>query len=102
MNVSAYCCCKKCCGKDASDPLYGVTASGHRVKKGDRFVAAPRTYPFNTLMSIPGYNNGKDVKVLDRGGAIKGDKLDLYFDTHEAALKWGRQQVNVTITYIER
>lgn len=90
MNVSAYCPCSKCCGQYAD----GVTASGHVIEKGDRFVAAPKNYPFGTVMIIPGY--GK-VKVLDRGGAIKGNRLDVYFDTHEQALEWGRQYLDVVV-----
>jgi len=35
--------------------------------------------------------------VIDRGGAIKGDKLDVFFPTHQEALKWGRQTVEVKI-----
>jgi len=93
MNVSAYCPCSKCCGEYAD----GMTACGYKISKGDRFVAAPKEYPFGTEMIIPGYNGGKAVKVLDRGGAIKGNKLDLYFDTHQEALQWGRQYLDVIV-----
>lgn len=94
MNVSAYCPCEKCCG-EWSD---GITASGLAVTaNGGFFVAADKRYGFGTRMSIPGYNDGKPVPVLDRGGAIKGDKLDVYFPTHQETLNWGRQTVAVTI-----
>jgi 3D (Asp-Asp-Asp) domain-containing protein len=93
MNVSAYCPCKKCCEKFAD----GITASGHHIAKGDVFVAAPRKYPFGTEMVIEGYAGGKVVKVLDVGGAIKGNKLDLFFYTHGEALQWGRRPVNVKV-----
>ena len=95
-NVSAYCPCSKCCEKWAN-VFPRRTASGHILKKGDKFVAMPRSYPFGTLVSIPNYNNGNWVKVLDRGGAIKGNKIDVYFDTHQEALKWGRQHLKVKI-----
>jgi len=39
MRVTAYCSCEICCG-EYSD---GVTASGHVIQEGDRFVAAPRS-----------------------------------------------------------
>ena len=97
MEVTAYCPCEKCCGEYAD----GVTANGHKIKKGDCFVAAPKSYSFGTKMVIPGYANGKVVEVLDRGGAIKGNKLDVFFPTHQRALEWGRQknvQVKVGIT----
>lgn len=94
MTVTAYCPCEKCCGK------YGWgyrTASGYKIKKGDRFVAAPKGVAFGTGMRVPGYNGGKVVRVEDRGGAIKGSRLDVYFDTHKAALAWGVQKIKVTI-----
>jgi 3D (Asp-Asp-Asp) domain-containing protein len=98
MRVTAYCSCSKCCGKYAD----GVTASGHKIKPGDKFCAAPKSIPFGTLLIVPGYNNGKPVKVLDRGGAIKGNKLDVFFDDakgktgHQRALEWGVRNVVVT------
>jgi 3D (Asp-Asp-Asp) domain-containing protein len=35
--------------------------------------------------------------VEDRGGAIKGKRLDLFFDSHKEALEWGRQQLDVKV-----
>jgi len=89
-NVSAYCACDKCCGKWAD----GITASGHKIKPGDRFVAADKRYAFGTMVTIPGYGR---VPILDRGGAIRGNKIDVYHDTHKQALRWGRQYLSVTI-----
>ncbi len=93
MRVTAYCPCEKCCG-DWAD---GVTANGHRINQGDRFVAADRRYSFGTALLIPGYNNSQPVKVLDRGGAIKGNKLDVFFNTHQEALVWGVQYLDVKV-----
>jgi 3D (Asp-Asp-Asp) domain-containing protein len=94
MNVTAYCPCKICCGSHA----HGITASGKPVSAdGGRFVAAPAPYPFGTKLVIPGYNNGQPVQVLDRGGAIKGNHLDVFFPTHEQAKQWGRRWIAVTI-----
>jgi hypothetical protein len=50
MRVTAYCPCRKCCGKYSD----GVTACGHKIQPGDTFVAADRRYPFGTEMLIPG------------------------------------------------
>ena len=80
--LTAYCPGACCCGAYAD----GITASGHVIKPGDRFVAAPKNIPFGTMIVIPGYGR---VPVLDRGGAIKRGKLDLYFSTHREALNWG-------------
>jgi 3D (Asp-Asp-Asp) domain-containing protein len=93
MRVTAYCPCPKCCG-EYSD---GVTACGHVIKPGDTFVAADRRYSFYTEMLIPGYSNTKPVKVLDRGGAIKGNRLDVFFHTHKEALEWGVHYLDVKV-----
>ena len=62
----------------------------------DGTVAADtRYYPFGTRLYIPGYGYGV---VEDRGSAIKGPtRLDLYFDSHQNALKWGRRKVYVRV-----
>jgi len=92
--VTAYCPCEKCCGRYAD----GITASGHKIRPGDRFAAADPNIPFGTMLIIQGYNNNKPVPVLDRGGAIKGAKLDVFFDTHKEALEWGVKYLKVEIT----
>jgi 3D (Asp-Asp-Asp) domain-containing protein len=93
MRVTAYCPCEKCCGRHAD----GITASGHIIKDGDTFVAADGRYSFGTEMLIPGYNNDQPVKVLDRGGAIRGDKIDVFFNSHSQALEWGVRNLQVKI-----
>ena len=95
MEVTAYCPCHRCCGPRAQ----GITASGRKVSyNGGRFVAADtRILKFNTKLRIPGYANNLPVEVIDRGGAIKGYKLDVYFPTHQEARKWGRQKLWVTV-----
>ncbi len=95
MRVTAYCPCPICCGQYSD----GITACGHKIQPGDSFVAADKRYPFNTDMLIPGYSNSQPVKVLDRGGAIKGNKLDVFFATHEEALEWGVRHLDVKVRY---
>jgi 3D (Asp-Asp-Asp) domain-containing protein len=94
MEVTAYCPCSKCCGPKA----VGLTASGKDVSYNDgRFVAADtRNLPFGTKLLVPGYDESP-VEVIDRGGAIKGNKLDVFFPTHEQALEWGRRHLTVTV-----
>lgn len=93
MRVTGYCPCPKCCGEYAD----GITANGHKIKPGDTFVAADKRFAFGTEMIIPGYNNSQPVKVLDRGGAIRGNKLDAFFHTHQEALEWGVQYLDVQV-----
>jgi 3D (Asp-Asp-Asp) domain-containing protein len=93
MLVTAYCPCTKCCGENAS----GITASGKLVSyNGGRFVAADPSLSFGTKLIIPGYSSAP-VEVLDRGGAIRGNHLDVFFPTHQQALDWGRRLVEVTV-----
>jgi 3D (Asp-Asp-Asp) domain-containing protein len=96
LQVTAYCPCKICCGAQA----HGVTASGHRINyAGGKFVAADTDLlPFGTMLSIPGYHNGKPVEVIDRGGDIKGRHIDVFFPTHKQAKEWGVRYVNVAVT----
>ena len=82
---------------DASPkPTHGPL-TGMRVLELGHFVAAPAAFAFNTRLRIPGYDGDRAVPVLDRGGAISGDHLDVFFPTHEQAKKWGRQYLAVTV-----
>ena len=93
MRVTAYCPCSKCCGPSAN----WTTASGHKIQPGQALVATDKRYPFGTEMIIPSYNNNQPVKVLDRGGAIKGNRIDVFFTSHRQALNWGVQSLPVKI-----
>lgn len=90
IEATAYCGCEKCCGEYAD----GITASGHVVRPGDKIIAAPKSYPFGTRIYVPGYGL---ATVEDRGGAIKGNRIDVFFYTHEEALQWGRQKLTIYI-----
>jgi 3D (Asp-Asp-Asp) domain-containing protein len=71
----------------------GITASGKKAKQGT-IAADTSLYPFGTIMHVPGYGYGQ---VQDRGSAIKGQKIDLFFEKKKDALKWGRRR-NVPVT----
>lgn len=77
----------------------GQTATLHGVDTNGGFLVAADTdlLPFGTMLTIEGYAGNQVVPVLDRGGAIKGNRLDLLFPTHEAALRWGVQTIDVVI-----
>ena len=85
--VTAYCSCAKCCGKTT-----GITASGTRATAG-RTIAAPARFAFGTKLSL----NGKVYTVEDRGGAITGNKIDLYVSSHAEALAWGVRYLPVSV-----
>lgn len=71
----------------------GITASGTKARHGT-IAADTRIYPFGTVMKIPGYGYGR---VEDRGSAIKGNHIDLWFKRRKDALRWGRKRVKVKI-----
>nr|WP_042341770.1 3D domain-containing protein [Bacillus timonensis] len=84
-------------GKDADHPSYGITYSGVKVKR-DLYstIAADLTvFPIGTILFIPDYGYGV---VADKGGAIKGNKIDLYYDTvHDVYNKWGKKTLDVYV-----
>lgn len=106
MQCTGYCKNACCCGKWAK---FGRFADGSEVsektgvsrvllglprtrgegnQRTPRIVSADPIYPFNTRLWVEGVG---ECVVRDRGGAIKGNKLDLYTpEGHEAALKFGR------------
>ena len=86
--ITAYCSCSKCCGKSAS----GYTSSGTKATAG-RTVAASSALPFGTRVKI----NGKQYVVEDRGGAIQGNRIDIYMNSHSQALAWGVKYLPVEI-----
>jgi 3D (Asp-Asp-Asp) domain-containing protein len=95
MRVTAYAPDPRCCY-----PYDGkTTASGLSVKtNGGRLVAAdPRIVPLHWMVSIPGYHSEQTVPVLDRGGAIKGHRLDVLLPSFDQAKEWGSRLVNVKI-----
>ena len=95
MRVTAYSPDYRSCGDQAD----GITASGYSVHtNGGRLVAADRRlFKFGELVSIPGYAAEHVVPVLDRGGAIKGDRIDVLYPTHERAMQWGVKYLVVTV-----
>ena len=100
MLVTAYCPCKKCCGKFSDN----ITASGKSVYSNrSMFVAADtRLLKFGTMVSIPGYRGARAVPVLDRGSKIRGHRLDVFYLSHRQAQKWGRQYLDVKVSVDNR
>jgi uncharacterized protein YabE (DUF348 family) len=69
------------------------TASGIYPYKG-AVAVDPRVIPMGTNLYIEGYGY---AKALDIGSAIKGNKIDLFFETESQAIRWGRRPVKVYI-----
>ncbi|MGN7471708.1 3D domain-containing protein [Brevibacillus sp. SAFN-007a] len=84
-------------GKTPSDPSYGITYSGVKVRRDDYSTIAAdlHIFPLGTILYIPGYGYGV---VADKGGAIRGHKIDLYFETKQDVFtQWGKKEVDVYI-----
>jgi len=86
-------------GKDPSHPSYGVTYSGVKVRRGEYSTIAAdlRVFPLGTVLYIPGYGYGV---VADKGGAIRGNKIDLYFPTKQDVYnQWGKRTLDVFVLH---
>ncbi|NMA54989.1 MAG: DUF348 domain-containing protein [Firmicutes bacterium] len=71
----------------------GVTATGIKPKRG--IVAVdPRVIPLGTKVYVENYG---PALAADTGGAIKGNRVDVFLDTHEEAVRWGRRWVKVYV-----
>ncbi len=87
FKITAYCPCAKCCGKAT-----GRTAAGTKATAG-RTVAASSQFAFGTKLNIGGHT----YVVEDRGGAVKGNKIDIFVNSHAEALQWGVRYLNVSV-----
>lgn len=90
--ITAYCPCVKCCEKWAD----GYTATGTKATAGRTVAVDPELIPYGSKVII----DGMEYIAEDCGGAIKGNRIDIFFDTHEEALEFGVQYKEVKV--IER
>lgn len=100
--LTAYCGCSKCCGKwgenrplDETGRPFVYTANQSIAKEGVTIAADINVLPYGTAIIIDGHR----YIVQDRGGSIAGNKIDIYFESHQAALEFGVQYKEV---FIER
>jgi 3D (Asp-Asp-Asp) domain-containing protein len=89
FTVTYYCSCTECCGKTD-----GITASGTFAQEGTTVAADWSMLPPGTEIFIEGICFRT---VEDKGGAIKGNRLDVFMDSHDAALEAGIGQAKVYI-----
>lgn len=84
--ISHYCDCETCCNK--SD---GITASGTKATAGRTIAADPDVLPMGSVVIIDGHT----YTVEDVGGAIKGNRIDIFMNSHEEAIKAGVKTAEV-------
>jgi 3D (Asp-Asp-Asp) domain-containing protein len=90
INASAYTAAADECGKTD-----GITASGLKVQD-KRTLACPPQYPFGAKINIDGFGI---FTCEDRGGAIKGNKFDIYVETKSEAFAFGRRNLNAQVVF---
>lgn len=90
--ITAYCSCPNCCGVWAENrPVdeYGqeivLTASGARAEAGKTIAVDPNVIPLGSTVII----DGQEYTAQDTGGAIKGNRIDIYCNSHQEALNIG-------------
>lgn len=84
-------------GKNKAHPAYGITKSGLKVKRDlySTIAADPAVFPIGTILFIPDYGFGV---VADTGSAIKGKRIDLYYETTKDVYeKWGKKTLKVYV-----
>lgn len=84
--ITHYCTCEKCCGK--SD---GITASGKMAKPNYTVAVDTTVIPLGTMLNI----NGQLYLAEDKGGAIKGNRIDICVNSHEEAIQLGKYTADV-------
>jgi uncharacterized protein YabE (DUF348 family) len=99
MSATAYDATFESTGKNPDHPLYGITRSGTRVRPGVVAVD-PKVIPLGTKLYVKSLDGSADygfASAEDTGGAIKGNKIDLYYESPEVVRKFGRKNVLVYI-----
>lgn len=94
--VTAYCICKKCCGKDESHPAYGITASGRPAEPYVSVAVDPFLIPLGSAVYID-YGDGvlQEFRADDTGSGVNGAHIDVCMTTHEEALEHGVREARV-------
>lgn len=95
VEATAYCPCAICCG-----PYDGSTTASGTAPTANHTIAASSDYPFGTTVYIPYFSsnsNGGIFVVEDRGGAIQNNCIDIYYNTHIEALRFGRRMLMMYI-----
>lgn len=89
FTVTAYCKCEECCGIWSDCPTY----SGVEPVQGETVAADLSVLPIGSVVDIDGVGE----RTVQDTGYLYGNHLDLYFESHQDALEFGRQKLMVEI-----
>lgn len=84
--LTAYCPCEYC-----SEGWGNSTSTGAIATQGRTIAVDPKVIPYGTKIVIDGHT----YIAEDCGGAIKGNRIDVYFDNHQEALEFGVQHKEI-------
>lgn len=95
FRITAYCSCYKCCEQWALNRPGGIVkgASGKELIAGYSIAVDPKVLPYGTKVVI----NGKTYEAMDCGGAIKGNRIDIYCNSHSDTYEIGVKYSEVFI-----
>lgn len=99
MKATSYTASYEDTGKSPGDPGFGITATGARVKRGI-IAVDPSVIPLGTRVYVEVPGNAADygyAVAADTGGAIKGNKIDVYLESTGESSSWGVKRVKVYI-----
>lgn len=100
FRLTAYCSCEECCGvwaecrpvdEDGNEIVIGD--SGEVLEVGKSIAVDPEVIPYGTRVYIYGH----EYIAQDCGGAIKGNRVDIYFENHEETVEFGIRYAEVFV-----
>lgn len=89
VTATAYDACIHCCRKTD-----GITKSGTRATPGQTIAVDPNIIPMGSKVYIEGLGI---YTAEDIGGAIKGNRVDIFMETHEQAINFGSKNLKIYI-----
>lgn len=90
FKITFYCPCSKCCGAYAN----GITATGTTAQPYKTIAVDPNIISYFSNVKIDGLK-GYEFVAEDTGGAIKGNRIDVFVSDHQTALNYGVMYTSV-------